>query len=86
MIRKLLLAAAIAVSLYAPTWAADKPPQTFADEQKATSFCKEGNVVWYNPDSKIYFERGNRYYNNTKKGGYTCRTQAEKAGYRASKN
>ena len=84
MIRKLFLAAVFAISMSLPAWAAD--PQTFKSEDSATKFCKQGNVVWYNPDSKIYFESGNRYYNNTKKGGFTCRTLADKAGYRASKN
>lgn len=83
MIRKLLLAIVIAVSLGAPAWAGD--PQTFKSEDSATKFCKQGNVVWYNPGSKIYFEQGTQFYNNTKQGGFTCRSAEEKAGYRASK-
>ncbi len=83
MLRKLLFAAALAISFLGPASAAD--PQTFKTEDSATKFCKAGNVVWYNSASKIYFEAGTQYYNNTKAGGFTCRTQAEKAGYRASK-
>jgi hypothetical protein len=83
MLRKFLFATALAIGLLGPALAAD--PQTFKTEDSATKFCKAGNVVWYNPTSKIYFEQGTQYYNNTKVGGFTCRTQAEKAGYRASK-
>jgi hypothetical protein len=83
MFRNFLLAVALAIGLLGPASAAD--PQTFKTEDSATKFCKAGNVVWYNPGSKIYFEQGTQYYNNTKAGGFTCRTQAEQAGYRPSK-
>lgn len=83
MLRKLLFAVALSVSMLGPVSAAD--PQTFKTEDSATKFCKAGNVVWYNPTSKIYFESGTQFYGKTKAGGYTCRTQAEQAGYRASK-
>jgi len=83
MLRRFLFAAAIAISLIGSASAAD--PQTFKSEDSATKFCKQGNVVWYNPASKIYFESGTQFYGKTKAGGYTCRTQAEQAGYRASK-
>ena len=83
MFRKLLLAAGLALTLAVPAQAAD--PQKFSDEAKATAFCKAGNVVWFNPDSKIYFAKGGQFYGKTKAGGYTCKAFAEKAGYRASK-
>lgn len=51
----------------------------------ATKFCKEGNVVWYNPDSKIYFPPGSQFFGKTKSGGYTCKAFADKEGYRATK-
>jgi hypothetical protein len=60
-------------------------PQKFGDEAKATAFCKAGNVVWFNPDSKIYFTPGTQYYGKTNAGGYTCKTLAKKDGYRAAK-
>lgn len=47
-------------------------PQKFGDEGKATAFCKVGNVVWFNPDSKIYLPPGTQYHGKTKAGGYTC--------------
>jgi hypothetical protein len=83
MLRKLLLAAGLVLALAVPSYAAD--PQKFGDEAKATAFCKEGNVVWFNPESKIYFAKGSQYYGKTKQGGYTCVSFADKAGYRATK-
>src|SRR5436190_2096813 len=56
MLRKLILAAGVALALFAPAYAED--PQTFKTEDSATAFCKVGNVVWFNPASKIYFAAG----------------------------
>ncbi len=83
MFRAFILGAGLALTLIAPALAAD--PQTFKTEDSATKFCKAGNVVWFNPESKIYFEPGNQFYGKTKAGGYSCRALADKAGYRASK-
>ena len=83
MLRRLLLAGGLALAIVAPSYAAD--PQKFGDEAKATAFCKAGNVVWFNPDSKIYFPAGSQFYGKTKHGGYTCVSFAEKAGFRATK-
>jgi hypothetical protein len=83
MLRKLILAAGVAFALLTPAYAAD--PQTFKTEDSATAFCKTGNVVWFNPASKIYFPPGSQFYGKTKAGGFTCRAFADKAGYRATK-
>ena len=82
MLKKLILAVGFALALATPAHA---DPQKFADEAKATAFCKPGNVVWYNPDSKIYSAPGSQFYGKTKAGGYTCKTFADKEGYRATK-
>ena len=83
MLRNLILAAGVALALLTPANAAD--PQTFKTEDSATKFCKQGNVVWFNPASKIYFNAGSQFYGKTKAGGFTCRASAEKAGFRATK-
>ena len=83
MLGKLMLAAGLTGALLTSAYAAD--PQKFATEDNATKFCKQGNVVWFNPDSKIFFEHGTQFYGKTKEGGYTCRAAAEKEGYKASK-
>ena len=83
MLRKLILAAGVALALFDPAYAAD--PQKFTTEDSATKFCEPGNVVWFNPASKIYFDPGSQFYGKTKAGGFTCRVFAERAGFRASK-
>ena len=83
MLRKFILATGLVLALLTPAHAAD--PQKFGDEAKATTFCKTGNVVWFNPASKIYFPPGSQFYGKTKNGGFTCRAFADKEGFRASK-
>lgn len=83
MLRTLMLVAGLTLAALAAAHAAG--PEKFKTEENATKFCKQGNVVWFNPDSKVYFEHGSRFYGKTKEGGYTCRTAAEKEGFRASK-
>jgi hypothetical protein len=83
MFRGLILATGLALLLFGPAHAAD--PLTFRTEDNATKLCKAGNVVWFNPESKIYFAPGSQFYGKTKAGGYTCRAFADQAGYRASK-
>ena len=80
--RRFALGAFLAVTVAA---AAHADPQKFGDEGKAVAFCKTGNVVWFNPASKIYFASGSQFYGKTNAGGFTCKTLAEKDGYRASK-
>ena len=82
MFKKLVIAAAWTLVLSSGALAAGRPEQ-FQSEDAALRFCKQGNVVWFNPASKIYFENGSRYYAKTKMGGYACRAIAEKHGYRA---
>ena len=83
MTRMLMLAAALAIPALTAAYAAG--PEKFSSEDSATKFCKTGNVVWFNPDSKVFFEHGSRFYGKTKQGGFTCRSAAEKEGYRATK-
>lgn len=83
MLTRIILAAGLALALVGHAQAAD--PQKFTTEDSATKFCKAGNVVWFNPESKIYFEPSSQYYGKTKAGGFTCRAFADKAGYRATK-
>ena len=83
MLRAVIFAVGLAFTLVASAYAADS--QKFTTEDSATKFCKAGNVVWFNPDSKIYFAPGSQFYGKTKAGGFTCRAFADKAGFRANK-
>ena len=83
MFRRFIAAAALALTVATHAYAAD--PQKFMSEDTATKFCKAGNVVWFNPDSKIYFAPNSQYYGKTKAGGFTCKALADKTGYRSTK-
>ena len=79
--KQLILSAGLILAFISPAIAAD--PQKFKTEESATKFCDQGNVVWFNPASKIFFEKGSQFYAKTKAGGYTCRAFAEKGGFHA---
>jgi hypothetical protein len=41
-------------------------------------------VVWLDSETGVYCYKGDRWYGRTKRGAYTCETEAIKAGNRAS--
>jgi hypothetical protein len=42
-------------------------------------------MVWVNTSSKVYHKAGSRWYGKTKDGKWMTETDAQKAGYKASK-
>jgi hypothetical protein len=62
-----------------------RPNPLRRESREGSDSLQEGNVVWYNPDSKIYFPPGSQFFGKTKNGGYTCKAFADKEGYRATK-
>jgi hypothetical protein len=76
MLQRLILAVSV-VALFVPTALAK--PQKFASEDSATKFCKARYMVWFNPNSKIYFEPGSRNHGK-KEGAFTCRDPANNEG------
>jgi hypothetical protein len=61
-------------------------PPGFADEASAKAHCATDEVVWLNMRSKVYHEKGTRFYGTTKLGEYACRKEADAAGDRNSKS
>jgi hypothetical protein len=60
--------------------------QLFATESAAQKHCPRDVVVWLNTNSGIYHEKGMRWYGNTKAGAYVCRSEADAAGDRDTRN
>ena len=75
---------AVATNVPATSNAANPPG--FNDEKSAQAHCVKDEVVWLNTRSKIYHEKGTRYYGTTKQGEYACRHEADAAGDRNSKS
>ena len=60
--------------------------QMFATEDAAQARCPKDEVVWLNTASRIYHEKGMRWYGKTKHGAYVCRKEADAAGDRDTRN
>jgi hypothetical protein len=48
--------------------------------------CSDDVAVWVDLDTRAYYLKDERSFGKTKHGGYTCRKQADAAGYRALKS
>ena len=78
----LLIAAACCLPLPAAarnTFAPDTSPP-------AAASCPADIVVWVNTRSGVYHLSGMTWFGHTREGRYMCRTEADKAGYRATRN
>jgi hypothetical protein len=62
------------------------PLATFPNEQQAQQHCPADTVVWVNLPSGVYHFKGERWYGNTRSGGYVCQREADHAGDRATRN
>jgi hypothetical protein len=51
-----------------------------------TQTAPEKGMVWVNLDSGVYHREVDRWYGKTKHGKYMSESDAQKAGYRASKS
>ena len=89
-------ATATAPPIPAPTHAAPvPPPQTlpasgnagvYSGTPAATQAAGGGNgMVWVNTETKVYHKQGDRWYGRTKNGKYMVEADAQKAGFRDSK-
>ena len=84
---KWLRAALVALVLLIPSVSAvAQTAPLFSTEQQAQQHCPSDVVVWVNLPSGIYHFKGQRWYANTKSGAYVCKGEADKSGYRATRN
>jgi len=80
----LLVLGLAAFLMGAPARGADIP--YFSSPAQAQAHCPSDEVVWLNLPTGIYHVRGSRWYGATKSGAYVCRAEADRAGYRVSRN
>ena len=59
---------------------------TFLSEIAARRHCPRDEVVWLNLPTGIYHEKGMRWYGRTKHGAFVCKSEAEAAGDRDTRN
>ena len=52
----------------------------FRTEQQAQAHCPKDAVVWVDPQSGIYYLKGNASYASSNAGRYACRGEADLAG------
>ena len=57
----------------------------FPSEHEAEQNCPADLVVWVDPAKHIFYYRGQRWYGSTPTGGYACRKEAEKHGFRPNR-
>ncbi len=87
----LLMTSMLLVVLVEPLAAADSPPArrnsarpdiaAFQFERQAQLYCGDDDVVWVVASRGIYNTATERWYGQTKNGGFACLHDAERAGY-----
>ena len=65
---------------------AAEPLEFFNSEDQAQQHCPSDVVVWLNIPSGVYHFKGERWYGATKNGAYVCKSEADQAGDRATRN
>ena len=65
---------------------ATKPLGTLTLYKNANSAACSGDAtVWVDPQTHLYYVKGERLFGKTPRGGYNCSRQAEAAGYQPGK-
>ena len=65
---------------------ASAAPNLYTTEKDAQAHCPKDVVVWLNLPTGIYHFNGERWYGRTKNGAFVCKTEADRAGDRATRN
>ena len=55
----------------------------FRTEEQAQTHCPKDIVVWLDPQSGLYYFKGNGSYGRSNAGRYACRAEADAAGMHA---
>lgn len=66
---------------------ASEPLDLFNSEAAARTHCGDDTVVWLDVPANAYSFKGQRGYGgSSRRGGYTCRNDADHAGNRARRD
>jgi hypothetical protein len=78
-----MMISSVALAQQTPT----KPPAKLTLYKTIDSAaCSPDATVWVDPEARVYYLKGDRFFGKTNRGGYNCRKQADAAGYRESKS
>ena len=55
---------------------------TFQDSAQAQIRCPQDVIVWFNPRKKVWYGPKSRHFANDGVGGFACRGDVLKAGYK----
>jgi hypothetical protein len=79
----IVMVSSVALAQQTPT----KPPAKLTLYKTSDSAACSGDAtVWLDPETQLYYLKGDKFFGKTRRGGYNCRKQADAAGYRASKS
>jgi hypothetical protein len=86
-LRSALLAVLLAAgAALLPTSGTARSPDPAGSDAPAASTCPADTVVWVNTRSGVYHMPGMTWFGHTRQGTYMCRKDADRAGYRATRN
>jgi hypothetical protein len=79
----IIMVSSVALAQQTPT----KPPAKLTLYKTSdAAACSGDATVWLDPQTQVYYLKGDKFFGKTNRGGYNCRKQADAAGYRASKS
>lgn len=58
---------------------------TYNSELEAQTHCPYDVVVWLNPRAKLWYTNKSKHYANDGHGGFVCKEDAVKAGFKQGK-
>ncbi|HET7175167.1 MAG TPA: hypothetical protein VFK21_04085 [Gammaproteobacteria bacterium] len=77
-----ILLAALFLSLPLVAFSAAPKVDVYTDEAQAQIRCPQDAIVWFNPRKKVWYMKKSRHFANDGVGGFACRGDVVKAGYK----
>ncbi|HEV2331874.1 MAG TPA: hypothetical protein VGV16_01825 [Gammaproteobacteria bacterium] len=80
-----MLLTALFLSLPLAAFSAAPKVVTFPDSAQAQIRCPQDAIVWFNPRKKVWYTSKSRHFANDGVGGFACKGDVVKAGYKRGK-